>query len=203
MARTVTFYDSATQKKTVVENVEANTLGELKAAVAGKGISFENKSILEGVSGTSLLSDSSYLPSNVCHEGVTTNDLMIYMTPKKNINSGCDDPDIDPESANPYLGMDDMDIAKIITKSLLKATLGVQALVFNKKTGNENKECSKKEKQSEKDNKGFSDSDIKKMLEKLGKTQSNDKREELFEKLANSRCPAEFVSILIENIDKL
>lgn len=215
MARTVTFYDSATQKKIVVENVEANTLGELKAAVAGKGIDFENKSILEGVSGTSLLSDSSYLPSNICHEGVTTNDLMIYMTPRKNINSGCDE---SVDSNNPYLDpeMESFEIFKSIAEKLKDVVKAVYALHKRMTEYEEDEESCEddairitvkkiersgnEKKESEENKKGFSDDDIKKMLGKLGKSPEEDKRDDLLKKLSEAKCPAEFVKILFENL---
>lgn len=90
MARTITIYNSTTQRKQVVENVEANTLGELKAVLANHGISLGDMSILEGVSNTQLLSDESQLPTNIRYRDSITNDLMLYLTPKKNVASGAD-----------------------------------------------------------------------------------------------------------------
>lgn len=88
MARTITIYNSVTQRKQVVENVEANTLGELKAVLRNAGISLDGMNILEGVSNTQLLSDDSQLPSNIRYRDTVTNDLMLYLTPPKNVASG-------------------------------------------------------------------------------------------------------------------
>ena len=90
MARTVTVYNSQTQQRNVFENIEANTLGELKAILRTKGISFEGMSVMEGVSNTQLLGDESQLPSNMRYRDTVTNDLMIFLTPSRKINSGCD-----------------------------------------------------------------------------------------------------------------
>lgn len=90
MARTVTVYNSQTQQRNVFENIEANTLGELKAILRQKGISFEGMSVMEGVSNTQLLGDESQLPSNMRYRDTVTNDLMIFLTPSRKINSGCD-----------------------------------------------------------------------------------------------------------------
>lgn len=88
MARTITIYNSVSQQKTVVENVEANTLGELKAILNSKGININGMSILEGVSNTQLLNDDSQLPSNIRYRDAVTNDLMLYLTPSKKVASG-------------------------------------------------------------------------------------------------------------------
>jgi hypothetical protein len=88
MARTITIYNSVSQQKTVVENVEANTLGELKAILSSKGININGMSILEGVSNTQLLNDDSQLPSNIRYRDAITNDLMLYLTPSKKVASG-------------------------------------------------------------------------------------------------------------------
>lgn len=88
MARTITIYNSVTQQKRVVENVEANTLGELKAILNSNGININGMNILEGVSNTQLLSDDSQLPTNIRYRDAVTNDLMLYLTPPKNVASG-------------------------------------------------------------------------------------------------------------------
>lgn len=91
MQRTITVYNSTTQKKTVLENVDVNTLGELKAVFSQKNIDFTDMDFQEGVSQTQLINDSSILPSNIDYKGKKTNDLVIFLTLKNNkIKSGTD-----------------------------------------------------------------------------------------------------------------
>lgn len=92
MQRQITVYESAKNGKvTVLENVEANTLGELKPLLAAKGIDYTNMDFMEGVSNTILRDDTSALPTNVSYKGRTTNDLFIYLSLKnKKIASGAD-----------------------------------------------------------------------------------------------------------------
>ena len=80
MVRTVTVYETANQRKTVFENVDVNTLGDLKTIFNEKGIDYTNMDFREGISGTQLLQDSSQLPHDISYRGSVTNDLMILLT---------------------------------------------------------------------------------------------------------------------------
>lgn len=90
MQRQVTVYEASENGKvTVLENVEATTLGELKRLMVAKGINIENMDFMEGVSNVVLRDDSSALPTNIPYKGTTTNDLFIYLSLKnKKIASG-------------------------------------------------------------------------------------------------------------------
>lgn len=91
MERIITVYNSVTQEKKVLENVEATTLGDLKAIFRQNNISFEGMDFMEGISQTKLVSDSSVLPHNIPFRGATTNDLLICMTlTDKKVKSGVD-----------------------------------------------------------------------------------------------------------------
>ena len=87
--RTVTVYDQNTQEKTVIENVVANTLGELKEVLRAKHINLTDMDIREGISRVDLKSDSAVLPHDTPYKGSTTNDLMILLTKtNKKVSSG-------------------------------------------------------------------------------------------------------------------
>jgi hypothetical protein len=87
--RTVTVYDQNTQEKTVIENVVANTLGELKEILRAKHINLTDMDIREGISRVDLKSDSAVLPHDTPYRGSTTNDLMILLTKtNKKVSSG-------------------------------------------------------------------------------------------------------------------
>lgn len=87
--RTVTVFDQNTQEKTVIENVTANTFGELKSVLRAKGISLDNMDVREGISRVDLKSDSAVLPHDTPYRGGTTNDLMILLTKtNKKVSSG-------------------------------------------------------------------------------------------------------------------
>lgn len=87
--RTVTVYDQNTQEKTVIENVVANTLGELKEVLRAKHIDLTDMDIREGISRVDLKSDSAVLPHDTPYKGSTTNDLMILLTKtNKKVSSG-------------------------------------------------------------------------------------------------------------------
>lgn len=87
--RTVTVYDQNTQEKTVIENVVANTLGELKEILRAKHINLTDMDIREGISRVDLKSDSAVLPHDTPYKGSTTNDLMILLTKtNKKVSSG-------------------------------------------------------------------------------------------------------------------
>lgn len=89
MTRTITVYNSSTQQKTVLENVEVSTLGELKTLFRENNIDYDGMDFMEGVSQTKLINDSSVLPHDIPYKGNTTNDLLIYMSLKdKKVRSG-------------------------------------------------------------------------------------------------------------------
>lgn len=89
MERTITVYNSSTQRKTVIENADVSTLGELKVIMSNKGIDFADMDFLEGVSQTRLLNDNSVLPHDIPFKGRVTNDLLIYLTlANRKIKSG-------------------------------------------------------------------------------------------------------------------
>ena len=92
MQRQITVYEAAQNGKvTVLENVEATTLGELKQILIAKGINTTDMDFMEGVSNVVLRDDDSVLPSNIPYKGTTTNDLFIYLSLKnKKIASGVD-----------------------------------------------------------------------------------------------------------------
>lgn len=92
MQRQITVYEAAQNGKvTVLENVEATTLGELKNILVAKGIDITDMDFMEGVSNVVLRDDDSILPTNIPYKGETTNDLFIYLSLKnKKIASGAD-----------------------------------------------------------------------------------------------------------------
>ena len=92
MQRQITVYEAAQNGKvTVLENVEATTLGELKGVLVAKGINITDMDFMEGVSNVVLRDDDSILPTNIPYKGDTTNDLFIYLSLKnKKIASGID-----------------------------------------------------------------------------------------------------------------
>lgn len=83
MKRQITIYESARNGKiTVFNDVECNTLGELKALLREKGIDYSDKEFVEGVTNTKLLSDDSRIPTNIPFKGQTTNDVFINILNK-------------------------------------------------------------------------------------------------------------------------
>lgn len=92
MKRQVTVYEASKNGKvTVLENVEASTLGELKAIMSSNGIDIENMDFMEGISNVVLRDDSSALPSDIPYKGDKTNNLFVYLSLKnKKIASGMD-----------------------------------------------------------------------------------------------------------------
>lgn len=71
----------------------AETLGELKVAMAEAGIEYGSLEFTEGISKTKLLDDASQLPKNIMYKGNVTNNLVILLTnTKKNIESGIPHP---------------------------------------------------------------------------------------------------------------
>lgn len=92
MKRQVTVYEASKNGKvTVLENVEASTLGELKTIMSSNGIDIENMDFMEGISNVVLRDDSSALPSDIPYKGDKTNNLFVYLSLKnKKIASGMD-----------------------------------------------------------------------------------------------------------------
>lgn len=83
MKRQITIYESARNGKiTVFNDVECNTLGELKTLLREKGIDYSDKEFVEGVTNTKLLSDDSRIPVNIPFKGQTTNDVFINILNK-------------------------------------------------------------------------------------------------------------------------
>ena len=83
MKRQITIYESARNGKiTVFNDVECNTLGELKALLREKEIDYSDKEFVEGVTNTKLLSDDSRIPTNIPFKGQTTNDVFINILNK-------------------------------------------------------------------------------------------------------------------------
>jgi len=83
MKRQITIYESAKNGKiTVFDDVEVNTLGELKSLLREKDIDYNNKEFVEGVTNTKLLSDDSQIPTNIPFKGQTTNDVFINILNK-------------------------------------------------------------------------------------------------------------------------
>lgn len=92
MKRQITIYESAKNGKiTVFNDVECNTLGELKALLREKGVDYSDKEFVEGVTNTKLLSDDSRIPTNIPFKGDYTNDVFINILNKDTkIKSGLD-----------------------------------------------------------------------------------------------------------------
>lgn len=87
--RTVTVFNQNTQERTVLENVTAETFGELKTVLRNKGISLDGMDVREGISKVDLRADSALLPHDTPYKRKTTNDLMILLTKtNKKISSG-------------------------------------------------------------------------------------------------------------------
>ena len=104
MTRTITVYNSSTQEKKVFENVEVNTLAEVKSILRENGINYDGMDFMEGVSQTKLLNDISVLPHDIPYKGSTTNDLLIYMTLKdKKVRSGVDFKSMDRRTLLGYI----------------------------------------------------------------------------------------------------
>lgn len=83
MKRQITIYESARNGKiTVFNDVECNTLGELKTLLREKGIDYSDKEFVEGVTNTKLLSDDSRIPTNIPFKGNYTNDVFINILNK-------------------------------------------------------------------------------------------------------------------------
>lgn len=86
--RKITIVSSATQQKYVI-NTNAETLGQLKAAMRAEDINYTDMTFLEGLTKTELVSDDSVLPTNVQYKGTTTNELVFMLTKtSKKVRSG-------------------------------------------------------------------------------------------------------------------
>lgn len=91
MTRNITVYLERDQKKVYFENVDINTLGELKALLTENNINYADMDFNEGVSGVKLLGNESQLPHDLTFKGQRTNDLMILLTTTaKKTASGAD-----------------------------------------------------------------------------------------------------------------
>ena len=83
MKRQITIYESAKNGKiTVFNDVECNTLGELKTLLHEKGVDYNDKEFVEGVTNTKLIADDSRIPTNIPFKGQTTNDVFINILNK-------------------------------------------------------------------------------------------------------------------------
>ena len=92
MKRQITIYESAQNGKiTVFNDVECNTLSELKALLRTKGIDYNGMEFIEGVTNTKLLSDDSRIPTDIPFKGKVTNNVFINILKKDSkISSGID-----------------------------------------------------------------------------------------------------------------
>lgn len=87
--RKVTIINNKSQKQTVIENSTATNLGELKAEMREKGISYEGMTFYEGHMRAELKDDAAPLPTNIPFKGQVVNDLVFLLTaPEKKIKSG-------------------------------------------------------------------------------------------------------------------
>ena len=86
--RKITVTDTSTQSRIIVET-NAETLGELKKALAKKGFNYSDKVFYEGLSKSTLEHDNAILPKDVPFKGTITNNLAFRLTIKnKKIQSG-------------------------------------------------------------------------------------------------------------------
>lgn len=92
MKRQITIYESAKNGKiTVFNDVECETLGDLKTLLRSKGIDYNGKEFVEGVTNTKLIADDSRIPTNIPFKGSTTNDVFINILNKDTkVKSGVD-----------------------------------------------------------------------------------------------------------------
>lgn len=89
MERKILIANTKTQKRYTLDNVDVNTLGELKKVLDDNNYDYSGMSFTEGISNTQLLDDNSQLPHDVDYKGKTTNDLVILLTnTQKNIPLG-------------------------------------------------------------------------------------------------------------------
>lgn len=89
MKRNVIVICSNTQSRHNFNDVEVNTLADVKALLDEKGISYVDQAFYEGVSKAEYDSDDSVMPSNLPFKGKVTNDLVFMLSNKsKKIASG-------------------------------------------------------------------------------------------------------------------
>lgn len=92
MKRKVIVISSNTQSRRDFNDVEVNTLADVKALLDGAGISYANQAFYEGVSKAEYTSDDSIMPSNMPFKGGVTNDLVFQLSNKsKKISSGANE----------------------------------------------------------------------------------------------------------------
>ena len=89
MIRNITVWNNSTQERTVFENVDVTTWGDVLPLLEDKGIDVTNMEIREGRSKTAIINEDTVLPTNIPFRGETTNDLLFYMTlTNKKVSSG-------------------------------------------------------------------------------------------------------------------
>lgn len=88
MARKVTVKSNKTQQVYRFENVEVNTLADLKKLLTDNGIDYSDMSFYEGISKAEYLSNDSVFPATQVYRGEETTDLIFMLTPSKKIASG-------------------------------------------------------------------------------------------------------------------
>ena len=86
----ISFINGVNNSNFKINNFEGTTLGELKAWLKeNKDLDTDNLVFFEGHSRTSLISNSSQLPSHIMYKGTYTDDLVIMATPQREkIKSG-------------------------------------------------------------------------------------------------------------------
>lgn len=92
MAKIFTVVDAATQSKVSFET-EATTVGELLAELDARNISYNGKTLYEGLTKSefNVTKKDGILPHDVEYKGATTNNLVFMLTtPNKKISSGMD-----------------------------------------------------------------------------------------------------------------
>lgn len=89
MIRNITVWNNSTQERTVFENADVTTWGDVLPLLDEKGIDVTNMEIREGRSKTAIINEDTVLPTNIPFKGDTTNDLLFYMTlTNKKVSSG-------------------------------------------------------------------------------------------------------------------
>lgn len=89
MKRNVIVICSNTQSRHNFNDVEVNTLADVKALLDENGINYADQAFYEGVSKAEYDSDDSVMPSNLPFKGKVTNDLVFMLSNKsKKIASG-------------------------------------------------------------------------------------------------------------------
>lgn len=87
--RKVTIINSKSQSQKVIQDSKATTLGELKAEMRERGISYEGNTFYCGQMRAELKDDAAPLPETVMYRGQEVRDLTFMLTaPEKKIKSG-------------------------------------------------------------------------------------------------------------------